>query len=332
MKYAIVSPDKQGRIDPPINRILLNFPNLTTQEEADILLIPITKLDNFEFNRELFRNSKPYIIFDYCEYGWDWDRKETHLFGKNTLDFEWFCNPDQISQWMMLDTFINIVHPLAYFKRELLKKEEQENVFPIDYPCYFDKPITQTVEEFNDRPISVFNYWGRSHEARLIYHGEVWKNAARKGYAVCDNIYQFNKFMELEANPNKWVTLHQPWYDRVDLSEIMIINGMSKLSLSMWGAGVKCFRSTGEAPVNSVVVMPEDELAWSYDWIDNDNCIKFFTSDIKGIDEEFPVIQKMEYALQRLDLYNIYINGLETVDKYRIDRYINEYIIPKIEL
>jgi hypothetical protein len=70
------------------------------------------------------------------------------------------------------------------------------------------------------------------------------------------------------------------------------------------------------------MLMNNDELAWHQkDWVHNENCIKC---------DEGEEIQAAIEALNNPNLYDIYRNGVETVDKFRVERYCKEYIIAKI--
>ena len=85
-----------------------------------------------------------------------------------------------------------------------------------------------------------------------------------------------------------------------------------------------------EAPYNSVMVLPEDDLAWSYGWVDGFNCIKFSReNDPTGLKNRWKIVEKCEEALKRNDLYEIYLNGKKTIDQYRIDNYV-KYLEVKI--
>ncbi len=289
----------------------------------------LARSENLTFNEEILSLAgKPYIIADYIENGWDWDRKETLIVGKNCDKFADVCQ----SGWDKLNDFIKENPPLLYFKRELLAKDKTDTVLPIEYVNLQPLFEPQTKDKFDARPISVFHYWGRSSDSRLIAHGEFWKNAARKGYSVCDNIYYFSGFMQDEVNqPNKWVTMNIPHYSRVEIKHILEINGLSKLSLSLPGAGVKCFRNCGESLCNSVMIMPEDNLSWSYPFVHGVNCVQFpIKEDVTSIKNEWDVCEAIETALKRTDLYDIYLKGLETAKYYQIDNYIQNYLEPLI--
>lgn len=292
-------------------------------------ILLLARSENLTFNEDVLSlKGKPYIVVDYIENGWNWNREETLIVGQNCNRFPDVCQRG----WDVLNDFIKENPPVLYFKRELLQSDITDTLLPIEYVNL--QPIfpAQTKEQFESRPISVFTYWGRSSDSRLMVHGEFWKNAARKGYSVCDNIYYLNAFMEDEkSQPNKWVTMNIPHYSRVDMKHIMEINAVSKLSLSMPGAGVKCFRNCGESLCNSVMVMPEDNLAWSLPFVHGINCIQFPIYDNPmGIEPEWPVIKGIEDALKNPNLYDIYLQGLEAAKWYQIDNYIKNYIEPII--
>lgn len=280
-------------------------------------ILLLSRVEQLDFNDEIISlKSKDYCIVDYIENGWNWDRQETLIVGQNTMKFF------EGEGWQKLHDFVNDNPPNKYLKRELLKKDESNYLKPIEYPNFQPSYQIESREEFNKRPISIFNFWGRSHEARLIFQGEIWKHAARKGYAVCDNIFYFNHFMEQETNPNKWLSFWMAHYVRIDIKELLQINAMSKLSLSLPGAGIKCFRTTGESIVNSVMIMPEDNLAYSHEFIDGYNCIKFPIEDVTGLQKEWQICERIEEALKMDNLYDIYLKGLEAAEFYQIKNYI----------
>lgn len=209
--------------------------------------------------------------------------------------------------------------PAIKFVRELLKDDHKENTYPIEYPNWQSPFLIQSRQEYERRPISVFNFWGRSNECRVQFHGDVWKNASVRGYSVCDNIYFLEKFMQ-EEKGEKWVSLWSPHYYRFDISELLKINGMSKLSISLPGAGKKCFRSTGESCCNSLMVHQSDKLAWSYPW-DESNSVPVDAGN------EIELINK---ALDWEYKYVYYRSCMQNAEMYRVEPYIKNYILPII--
>lgn len=319
----IISPDKNNQIDGVVYSILKAIP-------SKIPLIPITKLDNFVFNEELLK-LKEYILFDFCEYGANsWDRKDTHLFGKNTGHFKWFKG----AEWKAFDLFVKNKPPLVYFKRELLQKDFSGNVYPIEFPCWQPTYAIQSQEDYNKRPIELFHYWGHSHESRRMFQGNAYIHAVKTGIVIADNLHYVGGILAENQDKRVWLTANVPHFARVAMSNIMNINNVSKLSLSLPGAGCVCFRHS-ESPVNSVMVMMDDNLAWSYPWIHGDNCIKVPCSEdfeeIRGLKNQWKIIESIEEALSRTDLYDIYVKGVHHIDKYRPENYTQNYILPIIK-
>lgn len=308
----IIVPDKNGATDGTAYRFLERL-------NVNIPILLMTAFREMQLGDSINQlKDKKYALVCYSEYGWDWDRKETHIWGKNTENFYHIFGSDDFKR---LDDFIRENPPAVILKRELLDGDNVDNIFPIEFPNWQPAYPVQSKEEFEARPVSVFNYWGRSHEARLMFHGDIWRNAAQHGYAVCDNVYYLNQFMAEERNPNKWVTFNIPHYARIPIEQLLVINGLSKLSVSLPGAGVKCFRTTGESLVNSVMVMPKDNLAYSFPFVSGVNCIKFPIPDVKGVENEWNVCRYLRNNLDRDDLYEIYRNGVTTASMYRVDNY-----------
>lgn len=321
----IISPCADGRIDPVALHIVKHF------DRDDVIFIPITHLENYVFNHELYDINKPYILIDYTEYSWTWDRKETHLYGVNTDNFDFkFCKPN----WNLFDSFIKNKPPLLMFKRELLKKDVSERVLPIEYPCFHKSATVQTEEQFLSRPVDLFFNWGYSHELRRVLHGNIFSYAPSFGYQVIDNFENFEKTIQYEGG-KLWASIYTPYFSRIPMERVLGYNGMSKLSVSLAGAGRKCFRHS-EATVNSIMIMPNDNLAWSYQWRDWETCFKF--------DEEIDFSQEglnrsAQNAMNKIKsvlatpekLYQIYINSLLHIDKYQIKNYSQSYINEKIK-
>lgn len=303
----IVNPHNGSGLDGTVYRICQFINSLTT-------IVPITRINDFVFNEEL-KKVRDYVLVDFVELDWNWDFETsgTHFFGRNTESFPHF----KTDEWRKFDEWVGANPPKVYFKRELLNRDFNGNVYPVDYPCWFPAEPVNSKEEFNSRPLECFFFWGRSHEERLRLHGDIWVNASRKGYTVCDNIIYFNAFMQNESNPHKWVTLNIPHYCRTEMANIFAINRLSKISVAMPGAGRKTFRHS-ESPLNSVMLMMEDNFAYSYPWVKNKNCLTF---EMFG-DE----ISEIEAALANPYLYDIYLAGVENCNNYRIQNYTADYI------
>lgn len=303
----IVSPCKSGRIDPVWNDL---FKNVNT----DIPIVIVTKHEDYVFNDELLKLDK-WILVCGVEYGWDFpfERFGTHIWGINTYKYNFgFDTPE----WRKFDDFVKSNEPVIIFKREIMKGFDTDKVVPINYPCWYGIPETQSREEFNARPIQANFIWGLSNEYRKVLHGEIWRRAGEFGYVVCDNISNIVPFIQKEDNPKKWVTANVPWYARHEMNIITSVNTLSKISISISGAGRHCFRHA-ESPMASVMFLWDDGIKYSYPWVNNVNCIMSKKGD------ELNTIMK---ALDNPKLYEIYKAGVENCRKYHIDTYTKDYI------
>lgn len=300
----VILADGGQQVDSAYHTLVKHIP-------TDKIIVMVSWAENFVFNDALL-GVKDYVLVCFAEYGWNFEITDTHIWGKNSEQFPRYYNND----WIKLDNWVKENPPKLTFKRELLKKDVTDTVMPIEYPCVVPHWQVDTEEQFNNRPISCFQYWGRSNENRLRIHGSIWHHASKKGFSVCDNIYYIGAFLQNESG-EKWVTLNIPHWARIDINQLMPTNAISKLSLCWEGAGNKCFRHA-EAPVNSVMVMHKNNLSWSYDWNET-NCILVRKNhELEDIDE----------ALNNPLLYDIYKAGIENCNKYRLENYINNYIQP----
>lgn len=311
----LIVADKRGTTDGPAHAMLQKI-------VTDIPIVLVSRVHDYVFNDDLLSlEGKKWVLIDFVENGWDWDRKESHIWGSGFWSFK---NIFPGEDWDKLELFIQKNPPSVMFVRELLKKDVAANIVPVNYPCWHTVPDPQTREEFESRPFELFYSWGLSHEYRKELHGEIWKQSGRYGYSVCDNIFYLNKFVTHEQHPRKWVSLNIPHYERQPIENILHINGCSKISVSLPGAGVSCFRHA-ESPFNSVMLMQQDEMAWSIPWEDGVNCIK-----AKHGYEIDTAIEWLTADDLQEHLYDAYLKGVETCRKYEVANYINHYILPII--
>lgn len=294
----VIVADKKSRTDGPAFQML-------SQVNSAIPIVLMARTAGYRFNEDLLSLDK-YILIDFSEHGWDFNLQESHTWGVNTEKFQHF----EGEHYKRFDDFVTSKPPLLTFTRELLKKDVTETHMPIDYPCWFNVNDPVSEKEFNNRPVSSFFFWGRSHEARVKLHGRMWTEATEKGFSICDNLSFFDKFM-LNEEGRKIVSVHLPHYYRVDIKELLAINNLSKTSIALPGAGWKTFRHT-ESSYNSVMIKWKDELAWSYPWLSLVNCI-----DTSEGDE----INRIAFWGDQEKLYEIYKAGVANCKKYQIDNY-----------
>lgn len=288
--------DKHQRLDGSAVRIAQHI------DTGSLPILPVTRVEGFEFNEDL-RGVKDWVMLDYSELHWNTENTETHLFGVNTHKFDEVFKGDE---WAKFEDWVRENPPKLYLKRELLKQDISDNILPMDYCSWHNPYPIENKEQFNQRPISCFFYWGRSSEYRVQFHADVW---TKSNAAVCDNLYYLNPFLQEESNHRKFVTVNVPHYARQPIENILAVNGLSKLSVSMRGSGRKCFRHA-ESPSNSVMITEANDLAWQFDWVDGVNCIKFFD-----------IFHDINKALENPNLYDIYVEGVNNANKYHYTHY-----------
>lgn len=308
----IIIPDANNSYDHVVYNILKDV------DSGGLPIVPITRTKDFKFNERLLDIKGKWILGDFIEYGWNWDRTITHFFGFNTHTH--YEHLFQGEEWKKFNDFISNNPPVICFKRELkLTNGCSYPVYPIDWPCFHDIPKIESREDFNKRAADVFFAWGHSNEARRLLHGKIFTHASDQGYGVLDNIYYLER--GLQEYKKVWITLQIPHYARVPMPQLLFIQGHAKISISLPGAGVKCFRHA-ESPINSVMYLHEDGMAYSYPWEHRKNCIR----SVPGKE-----IEAIEKALERDDLYDLYVAGVENLKNYQLQTYQRNYIEPIIK-
>lgn len=283
--------------------------NLLQKLNTDTPIVLVSRTDDFAFNEELL-DLKDYALMDFVELGYDWHREFGHKWGINTDKFSEVFKGEE---WKKFDEFVKNHPPKITFQREVLKEDVTDKLIPVVYACFLPAYEVQPESIFNARPVEVFFNWGLSHEYRKTLHGNIWIEAGKHGYSVCDNISHLVPFIQAEKSP-RWVTVNTPYYARFPMETVMQVNQMAKVSISIAGAGRNCFRHS-EAPVNSVMLMWDDNTAWHQeDWVHGINCLK--CEQGKEIETAIDWLKKPK------ELYSIYVKGVETVDKFRFENYV----------
>jgi len=112
----------------------------------------------------------------------------------------------------------------------------------------------------------------------------------------------------------KYVSMHIPHYQRHEINDLLKINGMAKIGIAPFGAGIKTFRNA-EVCSNSVMLLWENDLSWAFDWVHGINCLKC------EIGKEVETIEEWTNKPTN-ELYKIYLEGVKTFGKYRLENYI----------
>ncbi len=312
MNYYLMPFAVDGNIDPTVEHgILDHLPTrVQSESQADCVIVVVSYVGDYKFNPMLAKVRKPVILLDFIEGGWDAGEKP-NLLGYSLQDFGHLNTPE----WARLTQWVRDIEPRLYFKRELHRRDRVSNRAPIEYPCRMEVPPLQSKEEFNARPIEVFSSWGLSNPSRQRLHGDIFRRAHDTGIHVVDAWDQDNRF-----EGRTWATIHSPWFNRKPLEEVMRWQRRAKISVSMPGAGVKCFRSA-ESPVDSIMALHEDSLAWSFPWTHLENCIRLEPGN------EFNSLYKVASLNM---LYDTYCASRENILRYTSERYAREYLLPLI--
>lgn len=314
MKLFIKSADAAGQIDGSVNsQILSQLPLCKREFDADAIVVPISYYRNYKFNEELREVKKPVVLVDFLEFGWNWQWHEENVLGRGNIRK---CPHLDTDEYEKLDKWVVEVKPILQFKRELRLGDRGDSLLPAEFLCYLPKTPIQNKEEFDKRPMEVFNSWGYSHPLRRSLHGDIFRFADDHGIHVIDSWEQDGHF---EGNHN-WSTIHVPHYLRKHISEIQKWMDRAKICVSLPGAGIRCFRHAEIS--NSIMALVHDPLCWSTDWVNGVNCIRLETG------KEFDGLLE---ATKRENLHDIYVNAQETLDRYRPERYAKEYVIPNIK-
>ena len=274
-----------------------------------VTVVLMGRTNGFKFNNKL-KTVGRYVLVEVSELGWDYKFIDSHTWGQNTANFPQY----EDDEYKKFDDWVASNPPLFTLQRELLKKDVTDICKPIDYPCWYEVPSPQSRGEFNGRPISGFYFWGRSHEARLRLHSQIWSEASKRGFSVCDNPNFFERFVE-EEKGTLFASMWMPHYGRMEMQKVLEMQQYAKVSIALPGAGVKTFRHT-ESSYNAVMLKWPDNLAWAYPWVDGVNCL------IAGEGGEIDAV----FAAK--NLYETYCSGVENCRKYQVNNYVNNYLNP----
>lgn len=328
MKFYFTSLDINGKSDEFFIYQYAKFFNLSQIEDADYVALLITDMDNWELDESEFDKikHKPFVIFDFLEYT-PYCAFNNHLVGYNTNEYIHFLKSKKM---VKLDDVLKFVYIKCYFKRELYKGIE----FDCEYPVY---PIEYVVmpeylglsefkiddeKEYNNRPIDIFFNWGRSNPSRLELHGAFYSLAEKFGYSVVSDYNHLHN--EKKYNPDRPIifTVYSPMHTRVHIHDVTAVQAISKITVSLNGHGVKCFRNS-EASVNSLMAIQENSLKWTHEWDESNSII--LPNKKNNIDVEFS-IKKMIELLGSNELYKRYTNCIENSKLYNQKKYIHELL------
>lgn len=308
---------------------------LVPLEEAECVILVTAFTSQYKFHTEQFAQvaarKLPIIVLDYFEH--------RHIQNYILLGHR-FLERLEVTDYALLHCALAAYGgTAAYFKRELPAGTVPEVSYPV-HPIDFTvnphiAPLTLTTEEeYHARPIDICFIWGYSNESRPLLFAELIKARGRFGMPhITVNETDVTWLIEHHKRC-QLALLYQPFYNRLPLARVFELQSQAKVTISLFGAGNKCFRSA-EAGQNSVVAHQAPEtLEWAIPWVDGINCLAL--PNKPGSGEEFDVggaVEKLYHWLRVVQgsLYSVYVQSVLTTQQYRTDRYVWEYLVPRIE-
>lgn len=311
-------------------------------ELANIVLFYLTYQHNHVFDHSLANiireSKKPIAVFDYLEYGGHrWHREEYHyqnlVLGENYSDPEEMttnsCHPPK-DYYSNLISFLTKNKPSVYFLREKsVKYKYPKNVFPIDYcnPDH-DEVVTDTLDQFSNRPIDILYNWGFTNHDRGYIYGDLTKLAYERDYHIAHSLEQVKWHLN-NKTPRLIALLHNEYYERIPHHEMKNLYAKSKATLDIGGCGIKCFRNY-ESAINNISVKQIADMEHVYPWVDYENCLITPEKKDHYVDTT-ETLNKIEMILKDKNrAYYIYRMSQSTAIKYRMCNYISSHIMPKI--
>lgn len=333
MKAFITLCHKNHSYDGTLTHLFRAFIK-TSLQDCDVVIFPVTYQNEYVADEELMsaivNSGKKIVIVDFVEYGWD-ATNTNHFFGLNTREF---LNKFQNGEYLKLDDFFKNMKELGrialYFKRELNESPITDfDILPAEYPGIATLPDHKidTFDQFNSRPIDILMVWGLSNPSRPILHGELLKQSALNGQHLVSSIDHVSTCLQ-RGDKRMVVLLHIPDFARVPIEQILMLQSLSKITVSLNGAGVCCFRDT-ESSYNSVLARQENNKQWTYPWIERINAIGLPNKKNGLIDEAWSYSRLMGHLEDREGLYNIYLHGTANWKNYEVNNYSN-YILNQV--
>jgi hypothetical protein len=330
MNIWLTALDRRLGVNPMISR-LFQIPEFQQRDPIDAVFLSfIAAPQNFELDHAALSKlkgiKKPIIVFDHTEGLW-----QNFILGQTD-------GANAPHEYYELHETLKFMDVRAYFKRELFNGWFHDpcnckcQIYPLDWVlsgAVF--PPVDSREQFEKRPIDILMSWGYSSEDRPRLMGELLKQAGRFGAHFCLTEEDLDRALA-EKRERIFALLHTPHYRRIHFSKLFQWQQQAKVSISLKGAGYKCFRDC-EAPHNSIMARQEpNAVVWSYPWINRDNCLglpinqDFSLSVGAAVDYLFHSLRIEQGAL-----YNIYLRGMENNLKYHAAEYSRNYLLPKIQ-
>lgn len=330
MKVLITSLDTVHGINPIVQRLfdpLREYESSSIDECQAVFLSVVQPPCDFHVDKALLNalavKKVPVVIFDHVE----------------TMGPNWFLGKSPmgiLNEYYRLHEIVKELDIRAYFKRELLTGFNPPwscPVYPVDWTVLdhpqFQNPCSE--EEYNARPIDLLMSWGYSSESRPRFYGELMRKAGKFGWHFALTAEDVDRSLDEKRPQQLLAALHTPHYRRIPIERICAWQEKTKLTVSLKGAGLKCFRCA-EASVNSLLVQQADNsVHWAYPWIAGENCIGLPNTPEGEVDEVHALEIIYDYLrIRQGSLYGLYLKSIANQRNYISHHYSRNYLLPKL--
>lgn len=308
---------------------------------------PGTYPGEFDFDTDLadtiLQLGKKIIVFDYMEYPSS-DYTERYLYEYDILGYkiegvflrkmnDYFNTTNTLIKYFLKFRDKGLI--FCYFKRELSKFLEINNIgFPV-YPCDFflgDRYKSldfHSEEEFNDRLIDTMHTWGPTSLDRSLLHDSILSRLDKFG-RVTTSTKQLLHSINTNKNIKHIVSYNHREQEKLDYTKYL---PACKTVIDMYGVGMKCFRNLESSCYSVAFKQDPSALLRAYPWEDGVDCIFLPNKKDNRLDVEAAVDIIYEYTRgeKQHKVFEMLKASQNTANKYRIKPYTYNYILPKIQ-
>lgn len=298
--------------------------------QGDYVALVINHAESYVFDTERAQtfSGKPWIIFEYGEYGTNHSWQNDYF---PAVTIQSHRPLGCVAEYLKLDEFLKTQKIALCFKREYSQKA-QELVASgrVHYPVapieiFFDNlppvpPLDR--EEYMNRVGLIWHLFGNSHPDRKRLAGAMMERFER----ICTSI---PKQADLVNHKLPFHHVEQVEHlSRYAMHEVLHHQGKCLLSVNLAGFGVKSFRLR-EAYHNCVPIMADIGMKYAIQPND-DNAVMLPTKDGRILLEES--IAKLESVLRdRENLWHRMQNAHTVAEMLCPDRYVREQVNAKIQ-
>ncbi len=327
------------------NTIYLEFQKfhqfVSSPEEADCIVFFYCFYFDYEFDQQMYEriksSGKPIVIFDYLEQGSPSLQKPEYLTTMQILGYQYDespGNPTTVEYMKLVTGMYELQSQIKlYFKREmpvcLDYSKSPFKILPVEYPITFAPYEPVSEEDYYNRPFDLYFNYGFSNPDRPKLHGRLLLGIDQIGHNFAQTEKTEEEFLK-QGRKRIVVVCHREWYERVPFKSR---NSMTYTTMDLYGAGMKCFRST-EGTIDTLAFKADPSLLhYSYPWVNGKNCIALPVDERNRlkIDEAYEIIR---YNLRNNQgsLYSLYLKSVENNHKYRTENYVKDYLLKNMAM